>query len=151
VLRTLAVQNYRSLRRLVVPLTDLNVVTGPNGSGKSSLYRALRLLAGASPATARWRHSREGGLPATLWAGPEKIGRAVRGGRYQVQGTIGTEPAALRLGFGSDDFGSAIDLGLPPPADTAFALDPEIKRECIWTGPVLRPSAVLCDPPPRRR
>ena len=46
-LRTLAVQNYRSLR-LVVPLTDLNVVTGPNGSGKSSLYRALRLLADAA-------------------------------------------------------------------------------------------------------
>jgi predicted ATPase len=145
VLRTLAVQNYRSLRRLVVPLTDLNVVTGPNGSGKSSLYRALRLLADASRNGAVAALAREGGLPATLWAGPEKIGRAVREGRYPVQGTIRTEPVALRLGFGGDDFGYAIDLGLPPPADTAFALDPEIKRECIWTGPVLRPSAVLCD------
>jgi predicted ATPase len=28
---------------------------------------------------------------------------------------------------------------------TAFALDPEVKRECIWNGPVLRPSALLCD------
>jgi energy-coupling factor transporter ATP-binding protein EcfA2 len=145
VLRTLAVQNYRSLRRLVVPLTDLNVVTGPNGSGKSSLYRALRLLADASRNGAVAALAREGGLPATLWAGPEKIGRAVREGRYPVQGTIRTEPVALRLGFGGDDYGYAIDLGLPPPADTAFALDPEIKRECIWTGPVLRPSAVLCD------
>ena len=45
----------------------------------------------------------------------------------------------MRLGFGSDDF------GLPPPAHTAFALDPEIKRKCIWTEPVLRPAAVLCD------
>ena len=77
-LRTLAVQNYRSLRRLVVPLTDLNVVTGPNGSGKSSLYRALRLLADASRNGAVAALAREGGLPATLWAGPEKIGRAVR-------------------------------------------------------------------------
>jgi predicted ATPase len=31
VLRILAVQNYRSLRRLVLPLTQLNVVTGANG------------------------------------------------------------------------------------------------------------------------
>lgn len=42
-LRTLAIENYRSLRHLVLPLTSLNVVTGANGSGKSSLYRALRL------------------------------------------------------------------------------------------------------------
>jgi predicted ATPase len=26
-----------------------------------------------------------------------------------------------------------------------FCLDPEIKRECIWNGPVLRPGALLCD------
>jgi predicted ATPase len=45
VLDTVAVENYRSLRRLIVPLRGCNVVTGPNGSGKSSLYRALRLLA----------------------------------------------------------------------------------------------------------
>ena len=44
-LDTVAVENYRSLRRLVVPLGGCNVVTGPNGSGKSSLYRSLRLLA----------------------------------------------------------------------------------------------------------
>lgn len=62
-----------------------------------------------------------------------------------MQGTVRTEPVALRLGFGRDDFGYAIDLGLPPPAETAFALDPEIKRECIWTGLAPRPAAVLCD------
>jgi len=37
VIATLAVENYRSLRRLVLPLGRLNVVTGANGSGKSSL------------------------------------------------------------------------------------------------------------------
>jgi predicted ATPase len=145
VLRTLAVENYRSLRRLVVPLTDLNIVTGPNGSGKSSLYRALRLLADGSRNGVVAALAREGGLPATLWAGPEKIGRAVREGSYPVQGTTRKEPVALRLGFLEDDFGYAIDLGLPQGGGTAFALDPEIKRESIWTGPLLRPSAVLCD------
>jgi predicted ATPase len=45
VITTLAVENYRSLRQLVLPVDQLTVVIGPNGSGKSSLYRALRLLA----------------------------------------------------------------------------------------------------------
>ena len=44
-LTTLAIANYRSIRDLILPLNQLNVVTGANGSGKSSLYRALRLLA----------------------------------------------------------------------------------------------------------
>ncbi|SDO43774.1 AAA domain-containing protein [Pseudomonas azotoformans] len=44
-LKTLAVANYRSINKWVVPLDRLNLITGPNGSGKSNLYRALRLLA----------------------------------------------------------------------------------------------------------
>jgi predicted ATPase len=43
-------------------------------------------------------------------------------------------------------FSYAIDFGLPVGGgESAFALDPEIKRESIWNGPLLRPSAVLCD------
>jgi predicted ATPase len=145
VLRTLAIENYRSLRALVLPLTSLNVVTGGNGTGKSSLYRALRLLADGARNGMVAALAREGGLPSVLWAGPERIGRAVREGRYPVQGTPRTEPVALRLGFGDDDFGYAIDLGLPVPGHTAFSRDPVIKRESVWTGPLLRPAAVLCD------
>ena len=36
-IHTLAVDNYRSLVDLVIPLGRLNLVTGPNGSGKSNL------------------------------------------------------------------------------------------------------------------
>jgi len=145
-IRTLAIENYRSLRRVVLPLGVLNLVTGANGSGKSSLYRALRLLADSARNGAVAALAREGGLPSTLWAGPEKIGREVRDGLYPVQGTVRGQPVSLRLGFGADEFSYAIDFGLPPPSQTtAFALDPEIKRECVWRGPVLRPSALLCD------
>ncbi|MCP3708989.1 AAA family ATPase [Paraburkholderia sp. CNPSo 3274] len=145
-LTTLAIANYRSLRELIVPLGALNVVTGPNGSGKSNLYRALRLLAltargGVIPSLAR-----EGGLQSTLWAGPERFSRAVAAGDYAVQGTVRKDAVSLRLGFAGDAFGYAIDLGLPLPSSTSqFSLDPVIKRECIWSGPILRPSALLVD------
>jgi predicted ATPase len=147
VIATLAVENYRSLRSLAVPLAPLTVVTGANGTGKSSLYRSLRLLADAARNGAVAALAREGGLPSTLWAGPETIGRAVREGTYPVQPVVRGKPVSLRLGFGGDDFSYAIDFGLPPAdgRETAFALDPEIKRESIWHGPLLRPAAVLCE------
>lgn len=151
-LTTLAVEGYRSLRDVVLPLARLTAVTGPNGSGKSNLYRALRLLAEASRNGAVAALAREGGLPSTLWAGPERLSRGMLRGDEAVQGTRRSGPVSLRLGFASDDFGYAVDLGLPVPgpspvgrADSAFDLDPEIKRECTWSGPVARPATLLTD------
>ena len=147
-LTTIAISNYRSLRNLVVPLERLNVVTGANGSGKSSLYRALRLLGDTAQGRVVSSLAREGGLPSTLWAGPEKISRAMRSGQYEIQGTPRKKVVSLQLGFASDEFGYLIDLGLPAQAKdtpTAFKLDPEIKRECIWHGPVYRGSTALVD------
>ncbi len=144
-LTTLAIENYRSLLRLVVPLGRLNVVTGSNGSGKSSLYRALRLLADASRNGAVAALAREGGLQSTLWAGPENVSRAVRRGEQPIQGTVRTKAVSLRMGFASEDYGYAMDLGLPKPSLSAFRLDPEIKREALWAGPFLRPASLLAD------
>lgn len=144
-LTILAVSNYRSLRKLIVPLKALNVITGPNGSGKSNLYRALRLLADTAQGRVIPSLAREGGLQSTLWAGPESISRRMRRGEAPIQGTVRKEPVNLRLGFASDEFGYLIDMGLPKPGSSAFSLDPEIKRECIWHSPLLRPSTILVD------
>ncbi len=134
---TLAVSGYRSLRDLVLPLGPLNVVTGANGSGKSSLYRALRLLADVAQGRLFASLAAEGGLQSTLWAGPEVVSRGMKLGRVPVQGTMRRNAVALKLGFASEDFGYAIDLGLPVMGGR-FARDPEIKTEAVWAGPVLR-------------
>src|SRR5215204_5676118 len=131
-LKTLAVSGYRSLRDLVVSLDRLNLVTGANGSGKSNLYRALRLLADTAQGGVIASLAREGGLHSTLWAGPESFSRAMLSGEQPVQGATRKKPVSLRLGFASDDFSYAIDLGLPTPGSRAFSHDPEIKRECVW-------------------
>jgi predicted ATPase len=145
-LTTLAIGNYRSLLDLVIPLAPLNVVTGPNGSGKSNLYRSLRLLAEGGHDGVVNALAREGGLQSTFWAGPESLSRAMRSGAAKIEGSRRNEPMRLRLGFASDDFGYAVALGLPQSsAQSAFNLDPEIKRECIWAGPFYRPASLLVD------
>jgi predicted ATPase len=142
---TLAIYNYRSLRDFVMPLAALNVITGPNGSGKSNVYRALRLLADIAQGRIIPSLAREGGLQSTLWAGPEGFSRSVKSGEHPVQGTVRREPVSLRLGFSGDEFGYAMDLGLPTASSSAFGKDPEIKRECIWAGEFLRPASLLVE------
>jgi len=150
-LTAVAISNYRSLRNIIVPLQNLNTVTGANGSGKSSFYRALRLLGDTAQGRVVLSLAREGGLQSTLWAGPESVARSVRRQEYAVEGTPRKKPVNLRMGFASADLGYLIDLGLPSSSGdderrpSQFSLDPEIKRECIWHGPVLRPAAMLVD------
>ena len=131
-LRVVAVNGYRSLRTVVLPLAALTLVTGANGSGKTSLYRALRLLADAAQNSMVASLAREGGLRSTLWAGSQK-------------GVTRPEPVALKLGFAGDVYGYAIDLGHPIPSRSAFVLDALIKRESIWHGPVYRPRSAMVE------
>ncbi|MDB5520151.1 MAG: hypothetical protein JWQ17_6909 [Tardiphaga sp.] len=138
----LAISGYRSRRDVRLALGELNVITGANGSGKSSLYRALRLLAEIAQGRIIQSLAEEGGLHSTLWAGPEEISRAMRSGRHPIQGTVRKHPVSLKLGFSGDDYGYAIDLGLPISGSKFFA-DPEIKAESQWTGEVLGRSNVF--------
>ncbi|MGE0241517.1 MAG: AAA family ATPase [Parvibaculaceae bacterium] len=133
----LAISGYRSLRDVTLALGRLNIVTGANGSGKSSLYRALRLLSDVAQGRVVASLAAEGGISSTLWAGPEKFSREMKKGLHPVQGTRRSGPISLKLGFAGDDYGYAIDLGLPQRSSSRFALDPEIKTEAVWTGDLL--------------
>jgi predicted ATPase len=70
-------------------------------------------------------------------------------GEGLVQGTSRKKPISLGLGFVGSQFSYSIDLGLPPPdrsnTPTAFSLDPIIKGEFVWVGPIPRPSAMLVE------
>ena len=123
---TLCISGYRSLRDIRLELEALNIVTGPNGAGKSSLYRSLRLLAEIANGQAIRSIALEGGIQSALWAGPKRNEKSV----------------SLKLGFATDEYGYAIDLGLPIPimgVPTRFNFDPVIKTESLWVGQVLRP------------
>jgi len=154
-IQTLAIAHYRSLRELIVPLGQLNVITGANGSGKTNLYRALRLLADTAQGGVIASLAREGGLDSTLWAGVSEptqgMRQSMRKGSARFEGSKRKEPVNLRLGFASDTLSYSIELGLPIPspglesAVSRFSRDPQIKRECIWVGTKLRPSALVAD------
>ena len=144
-LHTLAVTGYRSLKQIVLPLGQLNLITGPNGSGKSSVYRSLRLLADTARGNLIQSLAREGGLQSTLWAGPEVITREMQTGQIPVQGQVRKKPISLRLGFTSDDFSYTVELGLPLPFGSLFDRDPVIKRECLWQGHRMLPATLTTD------
>ena len=140
---TLAVSGYRSLRSLILPLERLNVVTGANGTGKSSLYRSLRLLADVAQGRAVASLAAEGGFRSTVWAGGSGYSAAMRSGRSPMQKNVGGVPVSLKLGFASEDYGYAIDLGLPIPepgdgqGPSLFGDDPVVKAEAVWAGECL--------------
>jgi predicted ATPase len=137
IITRLCVSGYRSLRDVRLEVDPLTVVTGANGSGKSSLYRALRLLADVAQGRIIQSLALEGGLSSVLWAGPEQFSRAMKRGDQPVQGTVRKGPISVKLGFSSESYGYAIDLGLPPP-ERIFDRDPQIKVESLWTGHVLQ-------------
>jgi predicted ATPase len=68
-LRSMSVENYRSLRSIRMDLGPVNLFVGANGAGKSNLYRALQLIKAA--ADGRFAHliADEGGIYSSIWSG----------------------------------------------------------------------------------
>jgi len=145
VITRLAISGYRSIRELVIAPGPLTIVTGANGAGKSSLYRALRLLADVAQGRIVQSLALEGGLDSTLWAGPEKFSRAMKRGEEKIEPLVRQTPKAVKLGFASDTYSFAIDLGPSSTTASLFALDPQIKVEAQWMGPVLGRSNLFAE------
>jgi predicted ATPase len=122
-LSAVAIQNYRSVRNLWLPVEQLSVFVGANGVGKTNLYNALALLRRAADGTITRAIAEEGGLESVLWAGPR----------------IDRKPVRLVLKAGFDELEYAVETGLPhsyeveiglrQPTEAAFQLEPLVKAE----------------------
>ncbi|MFL5406494.1 MAG: AAA family ATPase [Myxococcales bacterium] len=112
-LRELRVSGYRSLRDVSLELSPLTVVVGTNGSGKTNLYQSLQLLAAAAQGTLAQSLAAQGGLPSALWAGPRRKQESNR----------------IELFVDLEDLAFELQLGIIPPPQGAFALDPDVKEE----------------------
>ncbi|MBR0793914.1 AAA family ATPase [Bradyrhizobium jicamae] len=111
----IAIANYRSIRRLFMPIQPLSVFVGENGVGKSNLYKSLSLLRDAATGRITRTIADEGGLNSVCWSGIRKRG----------------EDGRLRLAARFDNIRYAIELGFPSPVEAAFSGEPMIKSECI--------------------
>lgn len=111
----LCVMGYRSARHVYLPLGRINVLVGPNGSGKTNLYRAMFLIHQAAQGRLAQTLAEEGGMQSVLWAGARHIG-----------------PVRLVLSVRFEQFSYHMECGLPPPSNSLFKLDPEVKEEKIF-------------------
>jgi predicted ATPase len=153
VVRAFAVEEYRSLRRVRVPLGRVNVITGPNGSGKSNLYQALHLAARAAHGDFSRAIGEEGGSKSVMWAGGE------RGPRLKKK----RGPVRLVLSVEWEDYHYSIEAGYPSPnalaLGTIFTDGIEVKRETLAPAEYRRvlllerdgPTAWMRDTEGRRR
>jgi predicted ATPase len=111
----IAISNYRSIRRLSIPIHPLSVFVGENGVGKSNLYKSLSLLRDAATGRITRTIADEGGLNSVCWSGIRKRG----------------EDGRLRLAVRFDNIRYSIELGFPGPLEAAFSSEPMIKAESI--------------------
>ncbi|KIU47274.1 MULTISPECIES: AAA family ATPase [Bradyrhizobium] len=109
------IANYRSIRRLFLPIHPLSVFVGENGVGKSNLYKSMSLLRDAAAGRITHTIADEGGLNSVSWSGMRKRGDDPR----------------LRLAARFDDIRYSIELGYPGPVEAAFAGEPMIRSERI--------------------
>lgn len=111
----IAISNYRSIRRLTIPIHPLSVFVGENGVGKSNLYKSLSLLRDAATGRITRSVADEGGLNSVCWSGIRKRG----------------EDGRLRLSAKFESMRYSIELGFPGPLEAAFSGEPMIKAESI--------------------
>jgi predicted ATPase len=122
-LSAIIIENYRSVRKLSLPVEQLSIFVGANGVGKTNLYKALALLRSAAEGTITRTIADEGGLKSVLWAGSRSDRKPVR--------------LLLKAQFDEMEYGIAVglphsyevEIGLPQPTEAAFTLEPLVKEE----------------------
>ena len=80
-LTAVAVDGYRSVRHIRLPVGHLTVLVGRNGVGKTNLYRALELLAAAARGGLSREIAEEGGIELKRWhdnRNRSALGKALR-------------------------------------------------------------------------
>ena len=127
--REFRAREFRSLKAVTYPMTDLDVFVGANGAGKSNLYRALELLRSSAGNTLSLDLAQQGGLASALWAGGRRKSEPAR---IHLAVSLADEAATTRA---SGLYRYEVEIGHPPPAAAAFA-EAHIKAETLaFIGP----------------
>ena len=122
IVRQVSVANYRSLRQITYPVSDLDVFVGANGVGKTNLYRALELMRAAAANRLGEDLAREG-MASAFWAGPRMRKTPARMTfSVGLGGTGGGRPSHVY----------EMEVGFPPiEASPTFPLEPQVKAESL--------------------
>ncbi|QOW46728.1 MULTISPECIES: AAA family ATPase [Acinetobacter] len=119
-IQSVMIQGFRSVRKLNLPLKQLNIISGANGCGKSNLYKAMRLLHEAANGRLSQAIAEEGGIQKVMWAGGHRVGDRAK------------DPKRMILAVDMQYYEYQIEIGFPEPLISLFALDPLVKKENIW-------------------
>ncbi|EHR52252.1 putative ATPase [Saccharomonospora marina XMU15] len=74
----LHVENFRSLRKVSLPLRELNVLVGPNGAGKTNVLEVFRFLADVIRTDLEPALSLRGGFDEVVFWGGERTPASIR-------------------------------------------------------------------------
>ncbi len=74
----LAVENYRSLRKVSLPLGPLNVLVGPNGAGKTNVLEVFRFLADVINTDLEPALDARGGFDEVVFQGGDRTPASIR-------------------------------------------------------------------------
>ena len=133
-IRTLSIQGFRSIHKMNLSLSRLNIISGPNGCGKSNLYKAVRLLHEAANGQLSQAIAHEGGIQKIMWAGGHRVGDRAK------------DSKRMTLAVEMEHYEYQLEIGFPEPLITMFALDPLVKKENIWlSGYQHRPVSELME------
>ena len=128
-LRTCRIENYRSVRRLVLDLEPITVLIGANGTGKTNCYRALELIQAAAAGRLGEHFASEGGMPSALWAGERERGE------LRLAVTVEHDEFTYRLACGlpvPKTYGQPADRTTRHiPLKSHFVMDAEVKEEDV--------------------